>query len=51
MYSKQVLGVSTHGKKYQAKKSRKLFLGIDKFEVELELTKWNRVELELTKWN
>ena len=48
MYSKEVLGVSTHGKKkYQTKKVREKNgigiekFGIDKFEVELELTKWN----------
>ena len=59
-YVEQVLVVPTHGKKYQAKKVEnteidKFGIGIefeiDKFSVELELTKWNWVELELTKWN
>ena len=42
----QVLGVSTHGKKNRQKGVRKNGLGIenfgiDQFEVELELIKWN----------
>ena len=41
MDSKQVLGVFTHGKKRVGIGIENFGIGIDKFEVELELTKWN----------
>ena len=49
MYSKQVLGVSTNGKKYQTKKeSEQNRIGIENFGIGIEFDKF---EVELTKWN
>ena len=53
MYYKQVLGVSTHGRKYQAKKkSEKNGIGIENFGTGIEIDKFEvELELELSKWN